>query len=61
MTKQRKTTARRRAPQRSPEELIKEWLETNKPKVCGIGEFTPKEEQGGYGFGRGRRPKAKSQ
>ena len=50
----------RRTPAQTPAQLIAAWLKTNKPKKFAVGEVTPKEEQGGWGFGRGRKPKAKA-
>lgn len=44
---------------KSNAELIAEWLKSNKPTKFEMDAVTPKEEQSGYGFGRGRRPKTK--
>jgi hypothetical protein len=50
---------RTRTPAKSNAELIAEWLKTNKVTKLEMDALTPKEEQGGYGFGRGRKPKTK--
>jgi hypothetical protein len=51
---------KKKAPQKTAKELIAEWLKTTKVTTLEMDAFSPKEEQGGYGFGRGRRPRAKA-
>lgn len=47
-----------RQPVKTNAELIEAWLKTNTPTKLAMDATTPKEEQVGYGFGRGR-PKTK--